>query len=106
VPIAGGSAGGVDHVFAGVLKSGARSKPEKLVYLPFAGGPEVVQAVLTGKAVAGVSGYSEFSERLAIGKLLAIGVSSQRATFGIPSIRDQGIDVEMATGAVCSPATA
>lgn len=96
VPIAGGSAGGVDHVFAGVLARGARSKPEELVYLPFAGGAEVVQAVLTGKAVAGVSGYSEFSEQLASGKLRAIGVSSKRAAFGIPSIRDQGIDVEMA----------
>lgn len=96
VPIAGGSAGGVDHVFAGVLARGARSKPEELVYLPFAGGAEVVQAVLTGKAVAGVSGYSEFSEQLATGKLRAIGVSSKRAVFGIPSIRDQGIDVEMA----------
>ena len=96
VPIAGGSAGGVDHVFAGVLARGVRSKPEELVYLPFAGGAEVVQAVLTGKAVAGVSGYSEFSEQLANGKLRAIGVSSKRVAFGIPSIRDQGIDVEMA----------
>jgi putative tricarboxylic transport membrane protein len=96
VPIAGGSAGGVDHVFSGVLARGARSKPEDLTYLPFAGGTEVVQAVLTGKAVAGVSGYSEFSEQLASGKLRAIGVSSKRAAFGIASIREQGIDVEMA----------
>ena len=42
VPIAGGSARGVDHVFAGVLSRGARSKPEELAYLPFAGGVEVV----------------------------------------------------------------
>ena len=30
----------MDHVFAGVLSRGARSKPEELVYLPFAGGPK------------------------------------------------------------------
>ena len=96
VPIAGGSAGGVDHVFAGVFTRGSRSKPEDLVYLPFAGGAEVVQAVLGGKAVAGISGYSEFSEQLASGKLRAIGVSSKRPVFGIPAIREQGIDVEMA----------
>ena len=83
-------------MFAGVLARDARSKPEELLYLPFAGWAEVVQAVLTGKAVAGVSGYSEFSEQLANGKLRAIGVSSKRVAFGIPSIRDQGIDVEMA----------
>lgn len=96
VPIAGGSAGGVDHVFAGVFTRASRSKPEELVYLPFAGGAEVVQAVLGGKAVAGISGYSEFSEQLASGKLRAIGVSSKRSVFGIPAIREQGVDVDMA----------
>lgn len=96
VPIAGGSAGGVDHVFAGVFTRGSRSKPEELVYLPFAGGAEVVQAVLSGKAAVGISGYSEFSDQLASGKLRAIGVSSKRSVFGIPAIREQGVDVDMA----------
>jgi putative tricarboxylic transport membrane protein len=96
VPIAGGSAGGVDHVFSGVFTRGSRSKPEELVYLPFAGGAEVVQAVLSGKAAVGISGYSEFSEQLASGKLRAIGVSSKRSVFGIPAIREQGVDVDMA----------
>lgn len=96
MPIAGGSAGGVDHVFAGVFTRGSRSKPEELVYLPFAGGTEVVQAVLSGKAAVGISGYSEFSEQLANGKLRAIGVSSKRSVFGIPAIREQGVDVDMA----------
>jgi putative tricarboxylic transport membrane protein len=96
VPIAGGSAGGVDHVFAGVFTRAAGSKPEELVYQPFAGGAEVVQAVLTGKAAAGISGYSEFADELASGKLRAIGVSSKRTVFGIPSIREQGVDVDMA----------
>jgi putative tricarboxylic transport membrane protein len=96
VPIAGGSAGGVDHVFAGVFTRAAGSKPEELVYLPFAGGAEVVQAVLAGKAAAGISGYSEFADELASGKLRAIGVSSKRTVFGIPSIREQGVDVDMA----------
>lgn len=96
VPIAGGSAGGVDHVFAGVFTRAAGSKPEELVYQPFAGGAEVVQAVLTGKAAAGISGYSEFADQLASGKLRAIGVSSKRSVFGIRSIREQGVDVDMA----------
>lgn len=94
--IAGGSAGGVDHVFAGVFTRGSGNKPEELVYLPFAGGAEVVEAVLSGSAVAGISGYSEFSDSLARGKLRAIGVSSKRSVFGIPAIREQGVDVDMA----------
>lgn len=96
VPIAGGSAGGVDHVFAGVFTRGTGNPPEELVYLPFAGGAEVVEAVLSGRAAAGISGYSEFSESLASGKLRAIGVSSKRSVFGIPAIREQGVDVDMA----------
>ncbi|MGH6625065.1 MAG: Bug family tripartite tricarboxylate transporter substrate binding protein [Burkholderiaceae bacterium] len=96
VPVAGGSAGGVDHIFAGVLARGAGSNPEELAYLPFAGGAEVVAAVLSGKAAVGISGYSEFSEQLASGQLRAIGVSAKRALFGIPAIRDQGVAADMA----------
>lgn len=95
VPIAGGGSGGVDHVFSGVFARATGIPPEALVYLPFASGPEVVQAVMSGKAVAGVSGYSEFSDQLASGKLRAIGVSSKRAVFGIPAIREQGVNVDM-----------
>lgn len=95
-PIAGGSAGGVDHVFAGVFARSARSRVEDLVYLPFAGGAEVVEALLSGKAAVGISGFSEFRTQLASGELRAIGVSSKRALFGIPAIREQGVDADMA----------
>lgn len=96
VPIAGGSAGGVDHMFAGVLARAVGANPEDLNYMPFPGGADVVSAVLSDKAVVGISGFSEFSTQLAEGKLRAIGVSSRRSMFGIPSIRDQGVQVEMA----------
>ncbi len=39
VPIAGGSAGGVDHIFSGVFARAAGANPEDLVYQPFAGRP-------------------------------------------------------------------
>lgn len=96
VLIAGGAAGGVEHVFAGMFTQGSRSKPEDLVYEPFGIDAELVQAVLSGKAVAGIAGYSVLSEELASGKLRAIGVSSKRSVFGIPAIREQGVDVDMA----------
>jgi putative tricarboxylic transport membrane protein len=62
---AGGSAGGVDHMFAGLLTRAAKAAPEQLVYKPFPGGAQVVEALLKGEARMGVSGYSEFSEALA-----------------------------------------
>ncbi|TXT41658.1 MAG: hypothetical protein FD135_62 [Comamonadaceae bacterium] len=96
VSVAGGSSGGVDHIFAGAFARAAGANPEDLVYLPFASGPEVVTALLAGKATVGLSGYSEFSSQLAGGQLRAIGVSSRKASFGIPAIRDQGIPLDMA----------
>lgn len=95
VPVAGGSAGGVDHIFAGVFARAAGANPDDLSYQPFSSGVDVVSAVLSGKAAVGISGYSEFSAQLTGGQLRAIGVSSRRASFGIPAIRDQGVQVEM-----------
>jgi putative tricarboxylic transport membrane protein len=95
-PLAGGSAGGIDHIFAGGLVRVAKGKPEDLNYLPFPGGVEVIEALVSGKAIAGISGYSEFSDDIASGKLRAIGVSSKRAMFGVPAVREFGLDVEMA----------
>ncbi|MDR6857611.1 tripartite tricarboxylate transporter substrate-binding protein [Variovorax guangxiensis] len=93
--IAGGSAGGIDHMFAGIL-SRATGNTAALVYQPFAGGAQVVSAVESGKAIAGISGYSEFSEHIASGKLRAIGVSSRNAFMGVPSVRQQGVDADLA----------
>ncbi|MFT4265969.1 MAG: tripartite tricarboxylate transporter substrate-binding protein [Xenophilus sp.] len=93
-PIAGGSAGGVDHMFAGMLARVA-GRTADLVYQPYPGGAQVVEAVLGGKAVAGISGHSEFSEDLAKGRLRAIGVSSKRPFLGIPSFKEQGVDVDL-----------
>lgn len=44
----------------------------------------------------GLSGYSEFSDAIAAGKLRAIGVSSRRSVFGVPAFREQGVDATMA----------
>lgn len=93
--IAGGSAGGIDHMFAGILSRAAGST-SALAYQPFPGGAQVVSAVELGKAVAGISGYSEFDEHIASGKLRAIGVSSRNAFMGIPSVRQQGVDADLA----------
>jgi putative tricarboxylic transport membrane protein len=48
--IAGGSAGGVDHMYAGMLARVA-GNTASLVYQPHPGGAQVVEALETGKAV-------------------------------------------------------
>ena len=95
VPFTGGSSGGIDHIFAGLFARAAGAPVADLAYLPFSSGVQAAEAVLTGKAVAGVSGYSEFADLLASGKLRAIGVSARKPMFGIPAIRDQKVDAVM-----------
>ena len=93
--IAGGSAGGVDHMYAGMLARMAKAKPEELQYKPFPGGNDVVNALLQKQVQVGISGYSEFRDELRAGELRALGISSRRTLFGIASMRDQGVEAEM-----------
>lgn len=93
--IAGGSAGGVDHMYAGMLARVSKANAEQLQYKPFPGGNDVLQSLLQKQVQVGISGYSELRDALQSRKLRALGVSSRRAMFGIPSMRDQGIDAEM-----------
>jgi len=96
MPIAGGSAGGVDHVFAGMLVRAAKANPDALVYRPFPGGSEVVDALVSGQAAIGISGYSEFKDAIDSGKLRAVGISARRSAMGLPSFREQNVDADMA----------
>lgn len=93
--IAGGSAGGVDHMYAGMLARLSKANAEQLQYKAFPSGNEVLQALLQKQVQVGISGYSELRDALQAGKLRALGVSSRRAMFGIASMRDQGMDAEM-----------
>jgi putative tricarboxylic transport membrane protein len=90
-----GAVGGADHVFAGLLAKAAGARPEDAVYLPFARNFELVDAVMGGKAAAGVSSYGTFRAELASGKLRALGVSSKKAAYGVKSVREQGLDVDL-----------
>ncbi|MBC7610293.1 MAG: tripartite tricarboxylate transporter substrate binding protein [Polaromonas sp.] len=94
-PIAIGSIGGADHLFAGLLAKSAGNRPDEAVYLSLARNFELVDAVLGGKAIAGISGYSTFAAELTSGKLRAIGVSSRRAAYGVRPAREQGVDVDI-----------
>lgn len=95
LPLGIGSAGGADHMFAGLIAKSAGSKLEDTVYLPFSRSFELIDAVLGGKVVAGIGGYGAFAAELTSGKLRAVGVSSRRAAYGVKSVREQGLDVDI-----------
>jgi putative tricarboxylic transport membrane protein len=92
----GGSAGGTDHILVGLIAKAAGVDPAKINYVPFKGGGEAVAAIVGGHVTAGVSGVGEFAEQVKGGRMRALAVSSASRVDGIPTLKEQGIDVELA----------
>ena len=92
----GGSAGGTDHILAGLLAKEVGVEPGKVNYVPFKGGGEAVAAIIGGHVSAGVSGLSEFAQHIQSGKMRALGVSSAAKVGNIASLKEQGFNVELA----------
>jgi hypothetical protein len=57
---AGGSAGGTDHITAGLFAKAVGVDPTKINYVAFSGGGEALAAVLGNQVTVGISGYGEF----------------------------------------------
>lgn len=94
----GGSAGGTDHVLAGLITGAVGLNPRNVNYIPFSGGGEALTALLGGSVTAGVSGYGELAAHLQSGRLRALAVSSPMRVpaLDIPTLREQGIPVDIA----------
>jgi len=91
----GGSAGGTDHILAGLIAKSAGVDPAKVNYIAFKGGGEAVAAIVGGHVTAGISGIAEFAEQIKAGRMRALAVSSPTPVEGIPTLKSQGIDVEL-----------
>jgi len=94
----GGSAGGTDHVLAGLITGAVGLNPRNVNYIPFSGGGEALTALLGGSVTAGVSGYGELAAHLQSGRLRALAVSApvRVPALDIPTLREQGIPVDIA----------
>ena len=92
----GGSAGGTDHILAGLIAKASGVDAAKVNYVPFKGGGEAIAAIVGGHVTAGVSGIGEFAEQVKGGRMRALGVSSPKRTEGFQTLKEQGIDVELA----------
>lgn len=104
---AGGSAGGADHILAGLVAKASGGDATKLNYVPFSGGGEALAEMLGGRVTAGISGYNEFESMIKAGKLRALALSSgaRMAGVDVPTIKEQGLDVELMNwrGVVAGP---
>lgn len=93
LPIGGGSAGGVDHVTAALIAKAAGVPADKINYVGFAGGAEMLTALGGGRLKGAVSGISELEQQAKAGKVRIIAVTSEKGQAGAPSLKESGIDV-------------
>ncbi len=93
----GGSAGGTDHITAGLIAKAVGVDPTKINYIAFSGGGEALAAILGSQVTAGISGYGEFESQVQAGTLRLLAVSSGERLPGVdaPTLKEAGVDVEI-----------
>lgn len=98
VSVAGGSAGGTDHLILGLMIKALGRNPREAAYVAFAGGGPANAAILGGQVTAGISGYSEFEEQIKAGRMIALATSGNRRIPGVnvPTMTELGLSVTMA----------
>jgi putative tricarboxylic transport membrane protein len=91
----GGSAGGVDHIAAGLIAKAAGVDPTKINYIAFSGGGEALAAILGSQVTVGISGYGEFESQIKSGTLRLLATSGDKRIPGTdaPTLKEAGLDV-------------
>ncbi|WP_428029486.1 Bug family tripartite tricarboxylate transporter substrate binding protein [Ancylobacter sp.] len=95
---AGGSAGGTDHITAGLFTKAIGVDPRMVNYIAFSGGGESLASILGGKVTVGISSLSEYDAQAKAGKLRILGVSSAARlpeAPDVPTFKESGVDVEI-----------
>jgi putative tricarboxylic transport membrane protein len=92
----GGSAGGTDHILVGLVAKATGIDPAKINYVAYKGGGEAVAAIVGGHVTAGISGLAEFEEQIKGGRMRALAVSSSSRLANISTLKEQGVDVDLA----------
>lgn len=92
--VAGGSAGGTDHITLGLILKALGRNAREASYVAFAGGGPAQAAILGAQVRAGISGYSEFAEQIRSGRMRALATTGEtRSDPAIPTLKEAGVDV-------------
>jgi putative tricarboxylic transport membrane protein len=94
---AGGSAGGTDHIAAGLIAKAIGVDPTKVNYIAYSGGGEALAAILGNQVTVGISGYGEFASQIEAGALRLLAVSGEKRIPGVdaPTFKEAGVDVAL-----------
>jgi Uncharacterized protein conserved in bacteria len=92
---AGGSAGGTDHIAAGLIAKAAGVDPTRINYIAYSGGGEALAAILGAQVTAGISGWGEFESQVKAGTLRLLAVTGDERIEGVdaPTLSEAGLDV-------------
>ena len=93
----GGSAGGTEQILAGLIADAVGVNPKRVNYIAFSGGGELRPSVLGGQVSVGLDGLAGFAPYIEAGTLRALAISSATRLSHVdaPTLREQGIDVEL-----------
>lgn len=109
VSVAGGSAGGTEHITLGLILKALGRSAREASYVAYSGGGPAQAAVLGGQVTAAISGISEFGEQVRAGRLRALATTGERrAGPDVPTLKEIGLDVSLPTwrGVFCAPSLA
>lgn len=105
---AGGLAGGVDQLTAGMIVQAIGGEAGKFNYVAFGSGGEVLSQVLGGHVTVGLGGWNEFAAQIKAGKLRALAVTAPARVkdIDVPTLKEQGVNVEFVNwrGLMAAPA--
>jgi len=95
LPIGGGSVGGVDQVAAALIAKAAGVASNKINYIPYPSGAELVPLLVSGQIKLALSGLSEFKPYAQQKRLRIIAVTSEERLPGldVPTLKESGVDV-------------
>jgi putative tricarboxylic transport membrane protein len=98
VSVAGGSAGGTEHITLGLMLKALGRSAREASYVAYSGGGPAQAAVLGGQVVAAISGISEFGEQIRAGRLRALATTGERrAGPDVPTLKESGLDISLPT---------